>query len=105
MSNANHPNWRYSFSFEYSFDCFQSSTYKYLELSSADCPAFHGTHFQEPATPIMDGIYLLNRHLLFITISIASFHPSHIIEIIWTSVPASILLHLLSFLTLKIYVF
>jgi cytochrome c oxidase subunit 2 len=119
MSNANALNCRYSFSFEYSLDCFQSSTYKYLELSSADCPAFHGTHFQEPATPIMDGIYLLNGHLLFITISIvffvgwimtavlnnfietvqshiASFHHSYIIEVIWTSVPALILLHLAS---------
>jgi len=75
--------------------------------------------FQDPATTTMEGIYLFNLHLLFVIISIvllvawilflilknfteltnskvADFTHSNIIEIIWTSVPALILLSLAS---------
>jgi len=75
--------------------------------------------FQDPATTTMEGIYLFNFHLLFIIISIVllvgwllfivlknftelsnsnvlTFTHSNVIEIIWTSVPAFILLSLAS---------
>jgi cytochrome c oxidase subunit 2 len=75
--------------------------------------------FQDPATTSMEGIYLFNLHLLFVIISIvilvgwllfivlinffevnnsrvADFTHSNIIEIIWTSIPALILLSLAS---------
>lgn len=75
--------------------------------------------FQDPATTIMEGIYLFNLHLIFIIISIVmliawlliiilrnfteltnsqqvNFTHSNSIEIIWTSVPAIILLSLAS---------
>lgn len=75
--------------------------------------------FQEPATTSMEGIYTFNLHLLFIIISIvilvgwllflvlknfteidnssvADFTHSNAVEIIWTSVPALILLSLAS---------
>jgi len=75
--------------------------------------------FQDPATTTMEGIFLFNLHLLFVIISIvllvswllflvlknfielnnskiADFTHSNTIEIIWTSVPAFILLSLAS---------
>lgn len=75
--------------------------------------------FQDPATIIMEGVWLFNLHLLFVIIGIvlfvgwlltliivnflefssfyvASFNHSSIIEIVWTSVPAFILLSLAS---------
>lgn len=75
--------------------------------------------FQEPATPTMDGIFLFNSHLLFIIINIILFvwwllyliclnffdnniykikifNHSNIIEIVWTIIPALILLTLAS---------
>ena len=75
--------------------------------------------FQDPATTTMEGIFLFNLHLLFIIISIvifvgwlllvvitnftevdnssvAKFTHSNIIEIVWTSIPALILLSLAS---------
>lgn len=75
--------------------------------------------FQDPATTTMEGIYLFNLHLLFVIIGIVSlvawllmviltnfsemdnsqvenFTHSNIIEIIWTSIPALILLSLAS---------
>ena len=75
--------------------------------------------FQDPATTTMEGIYLFNLHLLFIIISIvifvgwllystlinftefkqatiSNFVHSNPIEIIWTTVPALILLSLAS---------
>lgn len=75
--------------------------------------------FQDPATTIMEGIYLFNFHLLFIIIgivlfiawllfiilknfteainsSVLNFTHSNLIEIIWTSIPAFILLSLAS---------
>jgi cytochrome c oxidase subunit 2 len=75
--------------------------------------------FQEPATTEMDGIYLFNSHLLFIIISIVllvwwllylicdnflnesnylvfNFTHASNIEIIWTTIPALILLSLAS---------
>jgi cytochrome c oxidase subunit 2 len=75
--------------------------------------------FQDPATTTMEGIYLFNLHLLFIIISIvifvgwllystlmnftefkqanvSNFVHSNAIEIVWTTVPAVILLSLAS---------
>lgn len=75
--------------------------------------------FQEPATSEMDGIYLFNCHLLFIIISIVllvwwllyvicdnfldssnnsvfNFTHASSIEIVWTTIPALILLSLAS---------
>ena len=75
--------------------------------------------FQDPATTTMEGIFLFNLHLLFVIIGIvvlvgwllftilknftevensnvANFTHSNIIEIIWTSIPALILLSLAS---------
>jgi cytochrome c oxidase subunit 2 len=75
--------------------------------------------FQDPATTTMEGIFLFNLHLLFVIISIvilvgwliyailtnftevqnsstANFTHSNIIEIVWTSIPAFILLSLAS---------
>jgi heme/copper-type cytochrome/quinol oxidase subunit 2 len=75
--------------------------------------------FQDPATTTMEGIYLFNLHLLFVIIGIvilvgwllfiilsnfteldnsavANFTHSNIIEIVWTSIPALILLSLAS---------
>jgi cytochrome c oxidase subunit 2 len=75
--------------------------------------------FQDPATTTMEGIFLFNLHLLFVIISIvllvgwlllsiitnftevdnsqvANFTHSNTIEIIWTSIPAFILLSLAS---------
>lgn len=84
-----------------------------------DCSAMYQLGFQDPATTTMEGIYLFNLHLLFVIISIvllvawllfiilktfteltnsnvANFTHSNLIEIIWTSVPALILLSLAS---------
>jgi len=75
--------------------------------------------FQDPATTTMEGIYLFNLHLLVVIISIVlfvawllfivlknftesissditNFSHSNVIEIVWTSVPAFILLSLAS---------
>ena len=75
--------------------------------------------FQDPATTTMEGIYLFNLHLLFIIISIvivvgwlllsiitnftefdnsnvANFTHSNAVEIIWTTIPAFVLLSLAS---------
>ena len=75
--------------------------------------------FQDPATTIMEGIYLFNLHLLFIIIGIVilvawllflvlknftelnntnvtNFHHNNQIEIIWTSIPALVLLSIAS---------
>jgi cytochrome c oxidase subunit 2 len=77
------------------------------------------TGFQDPSTTSMEGIYLFNLHLLFIITAIillvtwllftilvnfietnntnaANFTHSNIIEIVWTSVPAFVLLSLAS---------
>ena len=75
--------------------------------------------FQDPATTTMEGIFLFNLHLLFVIIgivllvawllfvilknftelnnsSVKNFTHSNTIEIIWTSIPALILLSLAS---------
>jgi cytochrome c oxidase subunit 2 len=75
--------------------------------------------FQDPAATTMEGIYLFNLHLLFVIVGIvllvgwllliifsnfvevnnsevANFTHSNMIEIIWTSIPAFILLSLAS---------
>lgn len=75
--------------------------------------------FQDPATTTMEGIYLFNLHLLFVITAIvllvawlliviltnftemdnskvANFTHSNAIEIVWTSIPALILLSLAS---------
>lgn len=75
--------------------------------------------FQDPATAIMEGIYLFNLHLIFVIVGIvllvgwllfvilqnftevthsqaSKFTHNNSIEIIWTSLPAVILLSLAS---------
>jgi cytochrome c oxidase subunit 2 len=84
-----------------------------------DCSAPYQLGFQDPATTTMEGIYLFNLHLLFVIIGIvllvawllflilknfteltnsnvANFTHSNAIEIIWTVIPALILLSLSS---------
>jgi len=84
-----------------------------------DCSVMYQQGFQDPATTTMEGIYLFNLHLLFIIIgivllvgwllfvvlinfielsnsSVVVFTHSNIIEILWTSFPALILLSLAS---------
>lgn len=84
-----------------------------------DSASMYQLGFQDPATTSMEGIYLFNLHLLFVIISIVilvawllivvlknfvetnnsnvmNFTHSNAIEIIWTSVPALILLSLAS---------
>jgi cytochrome c oxidase subunit 2 len=86
---------------------------------SGDAALKNQLGFQDPATTSMEGIFLFNLHLLFIIIGIillvgwllliiitnftevnnsqvANFHHSNIIEIVWTSIPALILLSLAS---------
>jgi len=89
------------------------------EILCGDCAAACQIGFQDPATTSMEGIYLFNLHLLFVIINIvlfvgwllflvlknfiefnntkvANFNHSNYIEIIWTSIPALILLSLAS---------
>jgi cytochrome c oxidase subunit 2 len=84
-----------------------------------DCSTMYQLGFQDPATSTMEGIFLFNLHLLFVIISIVllvawllfiilknftelnnssiqTFTHSNIIEIVWTSIPALILLSLAS---------
>jgi cytochrome c oxidase subunit 2 len=84
-----------------------------------DSAVMYQKGFQDPATTTMEGIYLFNLHLLFVIVGIvllvgwllliilsnflevnnsevANFTHSNIIEIIWTSIPAFILLSLAS---------
>jgi cytochrome c oxidase subunit 2 len=91
----------------------------YLSTWLGDSASMYQLGFQDPATTSMEGIYLFNLHLLFVIISIvilvawlliivlknfsetnnstvANFTHSNIIEIIWTSIPALILLSLAS---------
>jgi len=84
-----------------------------------DSAAMYQLGFQDPATTTMEGIYLFNLHLLFVIIGIvilvawllfiilrnftevsnsnvANFTHSNVLEIVWTSIPAFILLSLAS---------
>lgn len=84
-----------------------------------DCSTTYQMGFQDPATTTMEGIFLFNLHLLFVIIGIVvlvawllfvilknftelkssttkNFTHSNIIEIIWTTIPAFILLSLAS---------
>lgn len=84
-----------------------------------DCSAMYQLSFQDPATTTMEGIFLFNIHLLFVIVSIVlfvawllfitlknfteltnskvlKFTHSNYIEIVWTSIPAFILLSLAS---------
>lgn len=84
-----------------------------------DCSVMYQLGFQDPATSTMEGIYLFNTHLTFVITGIilfvawllfvilknftevsnsdvANFTHSNAIEIVWTSVPALILLSLAS---------
>ena len=86
---------------------------------SGDAAVAYQLGFQDPATTTMEGIYLFNLHLLFVIISIvvvvgwllcavltnftefdnsdvATFVHSNPVEIIWTTIPALILLSLAS---------
>lgn len=86
------------------------------EITKCDAPEHLNIWFQDPATPIMEGILLFNQHLLIIMIIILltigwllfwtilnfknytesnySFFHSNLLEIVWTSIPALILLTL-----------
>ena len=84
-----------------------------------DCASTYQLGFQDPATATMEGIFLFNLHLLFVIIGIVllvawllfiilknftefnssnvkKFTHSNIIEIVWTSLPALVLLSLAS---------
>lgn len=84
-----------------------------------DAPVVYQLGFQDPATTTMEGIYLFNSHLLFVIISIvivvgwllysvlinfgefeqsnvSDFTHSNPVEIIWTTIPALVLLSLAS---------
>ena len=84
-----------------------------------DAAVMFQSGFQDPATTSMEGIYLFNIHLLFVIIGIvvfvgwllflvlanftelnnskvADFTHSNVLEIVWTSIPAFILLSLAS---------
>ena len=86
---------------------------------SCDAPDFWQLRLQEPATTTMEGLLLFNKHVLatilgivvlvswllfhtiysyqeFNTSSPSSFYHSNVLEIVWTSLPALILLMLSS---------
>lgn len=88
-------------------------------LIFGDTPVAYQLGFQDPATTTMEGIFLFNLHLLFVIISIVivvgwllfsvllnftefdnstvvTFVHSNIVEIIWTLIPALILITLAS---------
>ena len=83
---------------------FSNLTFKWL----GDSAVMYQSSFQDPATTTMEGIYLFNIHLLFVIIGIVvfvawllllvliNFTKSNILEIVWTSIPALILLSLAS---------
>ena len=84
-----------------------------------DAPEFAQLRLQDPSTTIMEGLLEFNKHLLFIIVAIVvlvgwllfatisnfeefnskksqSFFHSNLLEIVWTSLPALILLNLAS---------
>lgn len=88
-------------------------------LLVCDSPDFYQTGFQDPASSTMEGIYVFNKHLLFVIIAIvlmvgwlmysilvnynefdisekSNFTHSNVLEIVWTSIPAIVLLTLAS---------
>ena len=94
---------------------FNSLIYTWL----GDAAVMYQSGFQDPATTTMEGIYLFNIHLLFVITgivvfvgwllflilanfteldnsSVANFTHSNTLEIVWTSIPALILLSLAS---------
>ena len=94
---------------------FTNLTFKWL----GDSAVMYQSGFQDPATTTMEGIYLFNIHLLFVIIgivvfvgwllflvlvnftelnnsNISKFTHSNTLEIVWTSIPALILLSLAS---------
>jgi len=96
-----------------------SLSYLAPTLWFGDAAVAYQLSFQDPATTTMEGIYLFNLHLLFVIISIvivvgwlllavltnfteldnsevATFVHSNPIEIVWTTIPALILLSLAS---------
>lgn len=100
------------------FKLFLVQNYKILNWSG-DSARMYQLGFQDPATTTMEGIYLFNLHLLFVIISIvllvgwllfvilqnftelsnskaSKFTHNNTIEIVWTSMPALILLSLAS---------
>ena len=87
------------------------------EKTKCDAPEFYQWKFQDPASSIMEGILFFNDHLIFIMVTIvltvawflfntlsnfnaisnstpANFYHSNLLEIVWTSIPALILLTL-----------
>jgi len=103
---------------------FSTKVLNYFNLSSSfllicDAPDFWQLRLQDPASSIMEGILLFNKHLLFIIVMIvvltgwllfttiysydefnnskpANFFHSNELEIVWTSLPALTLLTLAS---------
>jgi cytochrome c oxidase subunit 2 len=91
----------------------------YIDNWFGDSSSAYQMGFQDPATTVMEGIYLFNLHLLFVIVGIvllvgwllfivlrnftefsnsnaANFNHNNQIEIIWTSIPAFILISLAS---------
>jgi cytochrome c oxidase subunit 2 len=89
-----------------------------IHLLSADCPYPLQTGFQDPATVYMESLIEFNYHLLFIIVTIVilvgwqmlqilltfsekkstkilNFYHSSTLEIVWTTIPALVLLSLL----------
>lgn len=88
-------------------------------IINCDAPEFYQFRLQDPSTTVMEGLLEFNRHLLFLIITIVvlvgwllfstisnfeefnnkkgtAFFHSNLLEIIWTSLPALILLNLAS---------
>lgn len=86
---------------------------------TGDVSVSYQLSFQDPATTTMEGIFLFNLHLLFVILaivvvvawiiysillnfiefnqsSVSNFVHSNVIEIVWTTIPAFILLSLAS---------
>ena len=97
----------------------EKSNFVSFFLLTCDAPDFWQMTFQDPASSIMEGILLFNKHLLFIVIMIVvltgwllfntiyhydefnnsqpyNFFHSNELEIVWTSLPALTLLTLAS---------
>lgn len=92
---------------------------KMKQIWWCDTPQMFQLRLQEPASATMEGLLEFNKHLLFIIIAIVmlvgwlllstilnyeefntpkgqKFYHSNVLEIVWTSLPALILLHLAS---------
>jgi len=112
---SNFSNFLYSLIFEINWSI--PSYFLSCEKIKCDAPEFYQMKFQDPASSIMEGILFFNDHLIFIIVTIvltiawflfntlfnfnaisnskpANFYHSNLLEIVWTSVPALVLLTL-----------